>query len=106
MHETTRRANNAKSKIRTRVEHVFADHQKHRDRSSDDKIGMANLVYNIKRLIFRRSLAIALPACVTQKRSYQIPIKLNQQPVFADLLHAENNSLIEPSIFKKPGSSH
>ena len=58
MHETTRRANNAKSKIRSRVEHVFAEQK---DRMglffriigiarAPTKIGMANLVYNIKRL--------------------------------------------------------
>jgi transposase, IS5 family len=67
MHETTRRANNAKSKIRSRVEHVFAE-QKNRMglfirtigiARATTKIGMANLVYNIKRLIFLRNLAIA-----------------------------------------------
>ena len=65
--ETTRRANNAKSKIRARVEHVFAE-QKDRMRlfvrtigiaRATTKIGVANLVYNIKRLIFLRNLAIA-----------------------------------------------
>ena len=67
MHETTRRANNAKSKIRARVEHVFAE-QKHRMGSfirtigiarATTKIGMANLAYNIKRFIFLRKIAIA-----------------------------------------------
>src|SRR6516165_3241992 len=67
MHETTRRANNAKSKIRARVEHVFAE-QKHRMglfirtigiARATTKIGVANLVYNIKRLVFLRNLAIA-----------------------------------------------
>ena len=67
MHETMRRANNAKSKIRSRVEHVFAEQK---DRMglfirtigiarATTKIGMANLVYNIKRLIFLRKIAIA-----------------------------------------------
>ena len=62
-----RRANNAKSKIRARVEHVFAEQK---DRMglfirtigiarATTKIEMANLVYNIKRLIFLRNLAIA-----------------------------------------------
>jgi IS5 family transposase len=60
MAETTRRANALKSKVRSRVEHVFAD-QKHRMdlfvrtvgiARATTKIGMANLVYNIKRLIF------------------------------------------------------
>jgi transposase, IS5 family len=50
-----------------RVEHVFAE-QKHRMglfvrtigiARATTKIGMANLVYNIKRLIFLRNLAIA-----------------------------------------------
>ena len=64
MPETMRRANNAKSKIRSRVEHVFAE-QKDRMRlfvrtigiaRATTKIGMANLVYNIK---FLRKIAIA-----------------------------------------------
>ena len=59
---STRRANNAKSQIRSRIEHVFAE-QKHRmelfirtvglSRAST-KIGLANLVYNLKRLVFLR----------------------------------------------------
>ena len=67
MPDTMRRANNAKSKIRARVEHVFAEQK---DRMglfvrtigiarATTKIGMANLIYNIKRLIFLRNLAIA-----------------------------------------------
>jgi len=59
--------NNAKSKIRSRVEHVFAEQK---DRMglfirtigiarATTKIGMANLVYNIKRFIFLRKIAIA-----------------------------------------------
>jgi transposase, IS5 family len=67
MPETIRRANNAKSKIRARVEYVFAQQK---DRMglfirtigiarATTKIGMANLVYNIKRLIFLRRVAIA-----------------------------------------------
>ena len=66
MHETMRRANNAKSKIRSRVEHVFAEQK---DRMglfirtigiarATTKIGMANLVYNIKRFIFLRKIAV------------------------------------------------
>src|SRR5215510_9156308 len=67
MPDTMRQANNAKSKIRARVEHVFAE-QKDRMRlfirtigiaRATTKIGMANLVYNIKRFIFLRNLAIA-----------------------------------------------
>jgi IS5 family transposase len=56
----TRRANNAKSKVRSRVEHVFAEQK---DRMglfihvigiarATAKIGMANLVYNLKRFVF------------------------------------------------------
>jgi hypothetical protein len=67
MPEATRRANAAKSTIRSRVEHVFAE-QKARmglfirtvgiDRATT-KIGMANLVYNIKRMLFLRKTAAA-----------------------------------------------
>jgi IS5 family transposase len=67
MPETIRRANNAKSKIRSRIEHVFAEQK---DRMglfiltigiarATTKIGMANLVYNIKRLLFLRGTAVA-----------------------------------------------
>ena len=67
MPETIRRANNAKSKIRSRVEHVFAEQKSRMGlfittigiARATTKIGMANLVYNIKRLIFLRNLAIA-----------------------------------------------
>jgi transposase, IS5 family len=69
MLETVRRANNAKSKIRSRVEHVFAEQK---DRMglfirilgiarATAKIEMANLVYNIKcvvshdRLVLRKA---------------------------------------------------
>jgi hypothetical protein len=62
MPEAISRANNAKSKIRSKVEHVFA---KQKDRMglfirtigiarATVKIGMTNLVYNIKRLLFLR----------------------------------------------------
>ena len=63
--EAMRRANAAKSKIRSRVEHVFAEQN---DRMglfirtigiarATTKVGLANLVYNIKRLLFLRRLA-------------------------------------------------
>jgi transposase, IS5 family len=63
--EAMRRANAAKSKIRSRVEHVFAEQK---DRMglfirtigiarATTKVGLANLVYNIKRLLFLRRLA-------------------------------------------------
>jgi len=67
MPEVMRRANNAKSRIRSRVEHVFAE-QKERMvlfirtigiARATIKIGLANLVYNIKRLIFLRRAAVA-----------------------------------------------
>jgi IS5 family transposase len=67
MSSTTRRANNAKSRIRSRIEHVFAE-QKHRMElfirtvglpRATTKIGLANLVYNLKRLIFLRRSATA-----------------------------------------------
>jgi len=59
MPERTRRANAVKSAVRSRVEHVFAE-QKHRMgllvrtigiARARLKIGMANIVYNLKRLI-------------------------------------------------------
>ena len=67
MSETTRRANGLKSKVRSRVEHVFAV-QKHRMdlfirtigiARAKTKIGMANLVYNMKRLLFLQRTAAA-----------------------------------------------
>ena len=62
-----RRANNAKSKVRSRVEHVFAEQKDRMDlfirtigiARATIKIGLANLVYNIKRLLFLRRLAVA-----------------------------------------------
>lgn len=62
-----RRANNAKSKIRSRVEHVFAEQKDRMDlfirtigiARATTKIGLANLVFNIKRLLFLRRSALA-----------------------------------------------
>jgi transposase, IS5 family len=66
MPKAVRRANAAKSKVRSRIEHVFAEEK---DRMglfihtigiarARVKIGMANLVYNFKRLLFhQRSVA-------------------------------------------------
>ncbi|MGH6829790.1 MAG: IS5 family transposase [Methylocella sp.] len=62
-----RRANAAKSKIRSKVEHVFAEQKDRMDlfirtigiARAMVKIGLANLVYNIKRLIFLRRIAAA-----------------------------------------------
>jgi len=56
----TRRANAGKSVIRSRVEHVFADQKSRMGlfirtvgiQRAEMKIGMANLVYNIRRFIF------------------------------------------------------
>lgn len=67
MPEPTRRANNLKSKIRSRVEHVFAEQKDRMDlftrticvARATSKIGLANLVYNIKRLIFLERRATA-----------------------------------------------
>ncbi len=67
MSEATRRANNAKSTIRSRIEHVFAEQKERMDlfirtvgiARATTKIGLANLVYNIKRLIFLRRAVVA-----------------------------------------------
>jgi IS5 family transposase len=67
MPAATRRANNVKSKIRSRVEHVFAAQKDRMDlfirtigiARATTKIGLANLVYNIKRLLFLRRSAHA-----------------------------------------------
>jgi IS5 family transposase len=67
MPDAVRRANAEKSKVRSRVEHVFAEQK---DRMglfirtvgiarAKVKIGMANLVYNFKRLVFLRRMATA-----------------------------------------------
>jgi IS5 family transposase len=67
MPSAVRRANAANSKIRLRIEHVFTEQK---DRMglfvrtigivrATVKIGMANLVYNIKRLLFLRRTAAA-----------------------------------------------
>jgi transposase, IS5 family len=70
MPERTRRANGRKSKIRAAVEHVFAD-QKSRmglfirtvgSARARLKIGLANLTYNIRRLVFLERQAGVLPA--------------------------------------------
>jgi transposase len=62
MPEAMRQANAAKSKIRARVEHVFAEQKERMNlfirtiglARATTKIGLANLVYNIKRLLFLR----------------------------------------------------
>jgi IS5 family transposase len=67
MPEAIRRANAAKSKIRSRIEHVFAEQKDRMDlfirtigiARATMKVGLANLVYNIKRLLFLRRVATA-----------------------------------------------
>jgi IS5 family transposase len=67
MSRAVRRANNAKSKIRAHVEHVFAQQKDRMDLfirtvglpRATTKIGLANLVYNVKRLITLRRLELA-----------------------------------------------
>ncbi len=65
MPDAVRRGNAEKSKVRSRVEHVFAEQK---DRMglfihtigiarAKVKIGMANLVYNFKRLVFLQRMA-------------------------------------------------
>jgi hypothetical protein len=66
MPEMIRRANNLKSKVRLRVEHVFAEQKSRMGCSSDhrhgprhDEVGMANILYNMKRLIYLDRMAAA-----------------------------------------------
>jgi IS5 family transposase len=67
MPAATRRANNAKSKIRSRVEHVFAEQKTRMSlfvrtigiARAKTKIGMANLVYNMRRLAWLTRSAAA-----------------------------------------------
>ncbi|MFO1035724.1 MAG: IS5 family transposase [Geminicoccaceae bacterium] len=65
MPKRTRRANAEKSKVRSRVEHVFAEQKSRMGlfvrtiglARATTKIGMANLVYNLKRLVFLEKCA-------------------------------------------------
>jgi IS5 family transposase len=67
MPDVTRRANALKSKVRSHVEHVFAVQKDRMDlfirtigiARATTKIGMANIVYNIKRALFLRRTAAA-----------------------------------------------
>ena len=67
MPDVTRRANALKSKVRSHAEHVFAVQKDRMDlfirtigiARATTKIGMANLVYNIKRTLFLRRAAPA-----------------------------------------------
>jgi len=65
--ETTRRANAIKSRVRSGIEHVFAVQKDKIDlfirtvgiARAKVKIGMANIVYNMKKLVFLGRLAVA-----------------------------------------------
>ena len=67
MPAATRRANNTKSKVRSRVEHVFAEQKARMGlfvrtigiARAKTKIGMANLVYDIRRLAWLTRVAAA-----------------------------------------------
>lgn len=67
MPEATRRANNAKSKVRSCVEHVFAQQKARMGlfvrtigiARAKTKIGIANLAYNIRRLVWLNRTAAA-----------------------------------------------
>ncbi len=65
MPETIRRANNLKSKVRSRGEHVFGEQKSRMGlfirtigiARATTKIGMANMVFNMKRLIHLQRVA-------------------------------------------------
>lgn len=67
MPDATRRANNVKSEVRSRVEHVFAEQKARMGlfahtigiARARTKIGMANLVYNMRRLVWLTRIAAA-----------------------------------------------
>ena len=67
MPETTRHANNLKSKVRSRVEHVFAEQKSRMGlfirtvgiARATIKIGLANILYNMKRLMFLKRRPVA-----------------------------------------------
>ena len=67
MPEAIRRTNNVKSKVRSRVEHVFAEQKDRMElfirtiglARARIKIGHANLAYNMKRLNFLERTAAA-----------------------------------------------
>ncbi len=71
MPETTRQANALKSKVRAQVEHVFAAQKDKMDlfvrtigiARATTKIGMANIVYNMKRQV---------PPCRRLRRRYAV----------------------------------
>ena len=67
MPDTIRRANNLKSKVRSRVEHVFAEQKSRMGlfirtigiARATTKIGLVNILYNMKRLIYVHRIAVA-----------------------------------------------
>ena len=65
MPEATRRANNLKSKVRSRVGHVFAEQKSRMDLFirtigiATTRIGLANILYNMKRLMFLKRRPVA-----------------------------------------------
>ena len=67
MAKATSRSNSAKSRIRSRVEHVFAEQKDRMDlfirtiglSRATTKIGLANIVYNLKRFVFLQRPAAA-----------------------------------------------
>jgi IS5 family transposase len=69
MPQRTRRANGRKSKVRAVIEHVFAEQKSHMGlfirtvglARARVKIGLANLTYNVKRLVFWERQAGLLP---------------------------------------------
>ncbi len=60
MSTTTRKANTSKSKIRSNIEHIFAEQKERMDlfirtigsTERTTKIGLANLIYNLRRLMW------------------------------------------------------
>jgi hypothetical protein len=103
MPETMLRANNAKSKIRARVEHLFAEQKDRMElfirtigiAQAMTKIGTANLVYNNQTPYLPQSgPLISIPNSNQAKSTAGV--------MSADLQHEKNNSLIEPSRFVQP----
>ena len=86
MPETTRRANALKSKVRSCVEHVFAEQKDKMElfvrtigiARATTKIGMANLVYNMKRLVYPRPPRRRLTPAPSAARSPPHPAPMPQ----------------------------
>ena len=73
MPASIRRANGRKSAVRSHIEHAFAEqqneplHPNHRNRLGRIKIGLTDLVYNIKRFIWSERTAAELTAPSLQR---------------------------------------